>query len=455
MDTLSEFLLEPCILFCLIGHSGVNYGSPYPPAFTRAPLPKDPAKPFYFSRFPGFLTASVFQVGKAMKAHPRENKRSPLLVIFFVVFLDLVAFGIVIPILPYYSKTFGATAFGLGWLMAIYSIAQFLFSPLWGSLSDRIGRRPVLLITILGGACSMVATALAGTFWLLFFARLLAGLFAANISTASAYIADVTPPSERAKGMGIIGAGFGLGFIFGPAIGGLLSVHGYELPILFAAGLGLANFLFALFTLTEPEKTVQTQKKFSFNGLKSAFARGATAVPIGLFFLSTLAFTQLEVVFALFVLARFGFEARDAGWLLAGMGLVSAFFQGGLIGRLAKKYGEKNLLPLGFAFFALSMAGAALSPTVLAFTLFLFGIAIGSGLVNPSLSSLVSKGAPEDGRGGVMGIYQSAGSFARVVGPPVAGLMFDRLGIATPILVSSGIMALAFAGSLAGRRRLR
>lgn len=385
-------------------------------------------------------------------------KKSPLLVIFFVVFLDLVAFGIVIPILPYYSKTFGANAFALGWLMAIFSIAQFLFSPIWGGLSDKIGRRPVLLLTILGGAAAMVATALAGSFWILFAARLLAGIFGANISTAAAYIADVTPPSERAKGMGIIGASYGLGFIFGPAIGGLLSVYGYHVPILLAAILSFLNFIFAFFVLRETLKTGSNEapagKKFSYTGLQVAFAKGTTAIPIVLFFLSTLAFTQLEVVFGLFVLSRFGFEARDAGWLLAGMGLVSAFFQGGLIGRLAKKYGERNLLPVGFFFFTLCLAGAALSPTVLIFTLFLFGVAVGNGLVNPSLSSLVSKGAPGDKRGGVMGIYQSAGSLARVIGPPAAGLMFDRMSTASPILLSSGLMAVALAGSLMGKRKM-
>jgi MFS family permease len=386
-------------------------------------------------------------------------KKSPLLVIFFVVFLDLVAFGIVIPILPYYSKTFGANAFELGWLMAIFSITQFLFSPVWGGLSDRIGRRPVLLFTILGGASCMVATALAGSLWVLFLARLLAGIFGANISTAAAYIADVTSPAERAKGMGIIGAGYGLGFIFGPAIGGLLSVHGYHVPILLAAGLGLINFLFAFTVLEESVKPGRkaespSGKKLSFSGLQTAFAKSATAVPIMLFFLSTLAFTQLEVVFGLFVLNRFGFQARDAGWLLAGMGLVSAFFQGGLIGRLAKKHGETSLLPIGFFLFALCLAGSALSPTVLLFTICLFGVAVGIGLVNPSLSSLVSKGAPDDKRGGVMGIYQSAGSLARIVGPPVAGLMFDRLSIASPILLSSGLMVVALVGSIAGKRKM-
>jgi DHA1 family tetracycline resistance protein-like MFS transporter len=383
------------------------------------------------------------------------KSRKPLLTIFFVVFFDLLAFGIVIPILPYYSKTFGASALELGWLMAAYSIAQFAFAPFWGSLSDRIGRRPVLLATILAGSCSMVATALAGSYLVLFLARFAAGIFAANISTASAYIADITAPEDRAKGMGIIGASFGLGFIFGPAIGGIFSVYGYSVPILIAATLGLANFIFAYFVLAESsEHREPAGKKLSAAGLKNAFAEKATSIPIGLFFLNTLAFTQLEVVFGLFVLTRFGYDARNAGWLLAGIGVVSALLQGRFIGTLAKKFGEKNLLPVGFLLLALALVAAAFAGHPTAFKVALFFLAIGQGLVNPSLSSLVSKGAPTSRRGSIMGIYQSAGSLSRVLGPPIAGFLFDFSGPATPLLVSSAFMAVALFGSLLGRRKL-
>ncbi len=381
-------------------------------------------------------------------------KKSPLFTIFLVVFFDLLSFGIVIPILPYYSKTFDANAFALGALMAAYSVAQFFFAPIWGTLSDQIGRRPVLLTTILAGASAMVATAVAGNFWILLLARFVAGAFAANISTASAYIADVTSEENRAKGMGIIGAGFGLGFIFGPAVGGLLSVHGFAVPILAAAALGFLNFIFAFVVLEEPEKIKKPATRARWSGAGEALRDMRTALPIGLFFLHTLAFTQLEVAFGLFVLAKFGIEAYGAGWFLAGMGLVSATLQGGLIGRLAKRFGEWRLVPVAFTFLSVSLVGAALAPAPLAFGICLFGVAIGMGIANPCLSSLTSKGAAPSRRGGVLGVYQSAGSLARVLGPPVAGLLFDRFGPESPLFVSSALMALGLLSALGYRKVL-
>lgn len=379
-------------------------------------------------------------------------KKSPLFTIFLVVFFDLLSFGIVIPILPYYSLTFGASAFALGWLMAAYSIAQFLFAPLWGALSDQVGRRPVLLTTILAGASAMVATAVAGNFWVLLLARFLAGAFAANISTASAYIADITSEENRAKGMGIIGAGFGLGFIFGPALGGLLSTHGYAVPILCAAALGFANFIFAFFALKEPPQEKKVAVRPRWAGAREALGDLRTALPIGLFSLHTLAFTQLEVAFGLYVLAKFGIGARGAGGFLAGMGVVSAALQGGLIGKLAKRHGEANLVPIAFLFLSVSLIGAAFAPGPTLFGICLLGVSIGMGIVNPCLSSLASKGAPASRRGSVLGIYQSGSALARVFGPLLAGYLFDRFGPESPLLISSVLMAGGLAVALTYRK---
>src|SRR3989338_1484125 len=237
------------------------------------------------------------------------RRPGPLLVIFLVVFFDLVSFGIIIPILPYYSKEFGADAFAWSWVMAIYSIAQFLFSPLWGSLSDAHGRRPILLLSILLGAVSTLVLAFASGIWWIFACRLLAGVFAANISTATAYIADSTTTENRAKGMGIIGAGFGLGFIFGPAIGGLLAPQGLHVPILVGAALGFLNFLLAWVILKEPltglEARRKTRRRYDFALAREALASLPTRAPILIFFLSTLAFTQLEGSFGFFLFFLF------------------------------------------------------------------------------------------------------------------------------------------------------
>ena len=374
-------------------------------------------------------------------------KKSPLLVIFLVVFLDLVGFGIVIPILPYYSLEFGANAWALGWLMAVYSLGQFLFAPLWGSLSDRFGRRPILLITILCSTLAMAGTAMANSLLTLFIARSLAGLFGANISTASAYIADVTAPEDRAKGMGIIGASFGLGFLFGPAIGGTLAPYGYHVPILTAAALGLINLIFAFFVLHEPKITEatrqQNRRKFSFAIMFENMRNPKVALPILLFFLCTLGMTQLEVSFGLFVLAKFGLGARDAGFLLAGMGVVAVVVQGGLIGRLAKRFGEFRLVTSGLFVAGIALLFSANASTPLLFAATLSILAIGTGLINPSLSSAVSKAAPDHKKGEVLGVYQSAGSLARIIGPPVSGFIFDQYGIKSPIYMASVLMICA------------
>lgn len=387
-----------------------------------------------------------------------SKDRSPLLIIFLVVFVDLVGFGIVIPILPYYAKAYGASATALGWLMTTYSAMQFFFAPVWGRLSDQYGRRPILVMTILGQAAAMLALGLAPSLAWLFLARTLAGVCGANISTATAYIADVTSEQDRAKGMGLIGAAFGLGFIFGPAIGGVLSRWGFGAPMFAAAGLASLNALFALFRLPEPSLSPEIRaqhraRRFDREAVRESLGDQRTRGAILLFLVLTFAATQMEVVFALFIQARHGYDAQHAGWLLALMGTVMVLVQGGLIGGLSRRFGEVRLVVLGAVTMSVALVVMAesrpIGPLIAALALLAFGMGVSS----PSLSSLASRGARPDRRGATMGVYQSAGSLARVLGPPVAGWSYDVLGIHTPFLTAAGLTTLAALGALAWRAK--
>lgn len=370
-----------------------------------------------------------------------------LLSIFLVVFIDLIGFGIVIPILPYYARDFGASATQLGWLMAVYSLMQFAVAPLWGKLSDRIGRRPVLMLSLVGTLLAQIFLGLASQFenalfWL-FAGRVFAGICAANLSVAYAYVADVTTPENRAKGMGLIGAGFGLGFIVGPAIGGLLSPWGYDRPMYAAAALTAFNLIVAWFRLKEPEMSeAQREASRQARSWGPKLARDLLALrevrrPVELFFLVTLAVTQMEAIFAIFMADRFEYSAEEAGLLLAAMGLAMALVQGGLVGRVSKMIPEIRLIAGGtlISGVALILFGAAGSPSMVLLALIL--LALSHGFVSPSLSSLASRGAPDALRGSTMGIFHSAGSLARVIGPPAAGWLFDHWGASSPFFLGS------------------
>lgn len=364
-------------------------------------------------------------------------RQSSLLIIFLVVFIDLVGFGIVIPILPYYAQEFGASAWSLGWLMTTYSLMQFLFAPIWGRVSDYVGRRPVLLVSLIGTSISLSILGAAGSLEWLFIGRLLAGISGANISTAYAYVSDVTREEDRAKGMGLIGAGFGLGFIFGPAIGGVLSRYGYRTPMFAGALLALLNLCFAFFKLEEPRlpreiRESHRTKRFDLETIRAAFEDPRSRIGIGLFFLTTFAVTQMEVVFALYLGKRFNFGAEKAGVLLAVVGLIMATIQGGLIGRLAKRFGERNLITTGAALCALGLVGFASADMIPLLVAALVVLALGHGVLHPSLSSLASLGASAQRRGATMGVFHSAGSLARVLGPPCAGWLFDQVSWRSP-----------------------
>ncbi|MBX7148978.1 MFS transporter [bacterium] len=375
------------------------------------------------------------------------NKK-PLLTIFLVVFIDLLGFGLVIPILPYYAKTFGASAMTVGLLMASYSGMQLLFSPFWGSLSDRIGRKPVLLTSIAGLGVAMVILASAQSLAWFFVARLLGGFFGANIAAASAYIADITPPEERTKGMGLIGAAFGMGFLLGPALGGILSQWGYNKAPLLAACLSGVNLLFAIFTLKEPNLTAQERQahrnRFSLDIITKTLGRPQTGLVIVIFFLVTLGMAQLETSFALFALAKFNLDAFHAGLILALMGFMSALIQGGGIGKLSKKLGETKLITAGSLIMTSGLLAATLAGIVPLFVVAICIFGIGYAVSNPSLYGLVSKNAPQGMQGATMGVYQSAGSLGRILGPLFAGFLFDHWGKEYPFILAAFFFVVVF-----------
>ena len=386
------------------------------------------------------------------------RKRSPLVVIFTTVFLDLVGFGIIIPLVGIYGRHYGATALELAVLGSVYSLMQFFFSPVWGRLSDRMGRRPILLLSLLGSTLSYFLFAFSNTLGLIILSRALAGIFAANISTAQAYIADITPPKDRAKGMGLIGAAFGIGFTLGPPLGGISTAKlGMSAPGLIAGTLCLLNLILAWFRLEEslPEAIRQENQSKVSEGKRSAqwttFKRilndPALFLPVVSTFFATFAFSNLEQVFSLLIQKRFDLGTESAayktGMVLMWSGVLGAFIQGGLIRKLVPKYGEKKLLIIGLVLQGAAMALFAHSPTYEAFFYNAIPLALGSGLINPTLASLVSKRALADEQGAVIGLKEGMSSLARIAGPFCGLLAFGfkmelpfYIGCLTVVLLS-------------------
>jgi len=361
--------------------------------------------------------------------------RSPLIVIFTTVFIDLVGFGIVIPVLPFYAEgtAFNATPRTVGLLFASYSIMQLIFSPILGRLSDRYGRRPVLLLSIIGTGIGFLVLGFATTIWMLFLGRILDGITGGNISTAQAYIADITTKENRAKGMGLIGAAFGLGFIFGPAIGGILSRWGIHVPFFFAAALCFANAVLLYFRLPEtvtanhPAKNLAGDR--SFRNVINSLKQPRLAFVLIIYFLFIVAFSIMTTSFSLYTMFRFGYDAQHTGYLFAYVGLIAVIIQGGLIGRLVKRFGELPLVIFGAFCFAISLfAVPFVGPAAGGLAALLVGggvFSMGNSLATPALTSLASKSVGPAQQGIILGVTQSVASLARAVGPFLAAVLIN------------------------------
>ncbi len=374
-----------------------------------------------------------------------------MFVLFLVVFIDLVGFGIVIPLLPFFGEHFNASPDVVTLLLATYSITQLISAPILGRLSDRYGRRPVLLLSLFGSIITYIWLGFAETLVMLFIARAFNGLMAGNIATAFAYIADITTPENRAKGMGVIGAAFGLGFIMGPAIGGVLAGPdaanaNFQLPALCAAVLSAIAFIIAVIRLKESlsdeirAKIAEQGPRKHWKSFIETLARPQLGLLIGLSFLCTFVFAGMETTFAMWTRREFGWGPQQNGYLFAFLGLVSAMIQGGLIGRLSKKFGEGKLIIFGTLSLGIGIGMIPFCHTTAMLMIATTILAIGFALSTPSLNSLISFEAGETERGGVMGASRSATTLARVLGPILAGVLFAQIGRDAPYFAGAAIM---------------
>jgi multidrug resistance protein len=365
-----------------------------------------------------------------------ERSKSALPILFIVIIIDLIGFGIVLPILPFYAKHFDASPALLGLLLATHAAMQFVFSPRWGRLSDRIGRRPVMLITIAGTSASLILLGFADSIAMLFVARALSGLFGANISVATAYLADVTEDEERTRWMGMVGASFGVGFLLGPAIGGLLAPYGHGLPMWFAGSMAALNLVWAIAALKEPERHEKTLGRIS---VREALEDRVIARLLFTNFLFCLAVAQLESVFAYFMIDRFDYDERKVAGVLVLMAFIMMMIQGGGMRALAARFGERSMMVAGFLLMALVFP---LIPQVGVVAVLLIPLslsAVGRAIAQPPMSSLVSLRADPQHRGVVMGAFQSSASLARIFGPACAGLLY-QLGQGNPFYLAGGLL---------------
>jgi DHA1 family tetracycline resistance protein-like MFS transporter len=374
-----------------------------------------------------------------------NNKK--LISVILIVFVDLLGFSLILPLLPYYAKTFGADGFVAGMLVSSYAAMQLLGAPILGRLSDRFGRRPVLLLSIFGTFIGFLLLGFATTLWMLFASRIIDGLTGGNISVAQAYITDVTDPKDRAKSLGLIGAAFGLGFIIGPVTGGVLSQWGYAIPAFAAAGLAFINLLLVFFWLPEsltPERRAAMpvkQPSISMGALWIALKRPFTGSLLITRFFFGLAFALFQTIFAIYALERFNLTATQTGYVLTYVGVLSVITQGFLIGRITQRYREDLLIMVSIVVMAFGLLGWAFAPTVLFLLVIMAPTAVAGGLLNTVLTSTLTKAVTSDEVGGIIGFSTSIESLTRVIAPTLGGFLLVTFGTWAPGLFGAIVLA--------------
>ena len=366
----------------------------------------------------------------------------PLLIIFLTILVNLIGFGIIIPLLPFYAETFGASPFQIGLLFAVFSLCQLFAAPVLGDWSDKYGRRPILILSLLGTVVSFVMLALAHSFAMLFFARIVDGLSGGNISTARAYVADVTEPKDRARAYGLIGVAFGLGFILGPALSGVLAKISITAPIWVAAGITAVATVMAWLWLPETVHRAHAGTGLPFKNLATLMRRPNLRRVLAIDFVYWLAFAVFQTTFALFAARRFNFDAPQTGYFFAAFGVLGAIVQGAMIRPVVNRFGDKSTFMAGLVCGSIGLIATALTHSVELFALSLVPLALGIGFGHPTMNSLVSRAARGDEQGRVQGAASAVESLGRTIGPMWGSATLQRFGEGVPYVTAAGFLLL-------------